>query len=107
MAPGAEVIVSRVFKTAGSTLETDLVKDLNRALNLGVDVFNLSVASPTRNDLPLLTFQAWLPVLALYQGVVCVVAAGNDGSSKPTWPSAFAGMVSVGALGADWRNRAT
>jgi Subtilase family len=107
MAPGAEVIVSRVFRIAGSTVESDLVKDLNRALKLGVDVFNLSVASPTRKDKPLLTFQAWLPVLALYQGVVCVVAAGNDGSSKPTWPSAFAAMLSVGALGADWRNRAT
>jgi hypothetical protein len=107
MAPGAEVIVSRVFKIAGSTVESDLVKDLNRALKLGVDVFNLSVASPTRKNKPLLAFQAWLSVLALYQGVVCVVAAGNDGSSKPTWPSAFADMVSVGALGADWHNRAT
>ncbi len=107
MAPRAEVIVSNVFKVAGSALESDFVMQLRRALPLGVDIFNLSVAAPTRADLPLLAFQQWLRLLGQYKGVVCVVAAGNNDSERPSWPAAFPRMVSVGALTADCRNRAT
>lgn len=102
----AEVIVSNIFKVAGSALETNFVKDLAAALKLGVDIFHLSITAPTRKDLYLLGFQGWLDLLRHYQGTVCVVAAGNNGSREPSWPAAFPGMVSVGALGADWRNRA-
>jgi subtilisin family serine protease len=106
MAPEAAVIVSDVFKTAGTALESHFVRDLNRALALGVDVFNLSVTAPTRKYRPLLAFGAWLKVLAQYKGTVCVVAAGNQGNSRPHWPAAFPGMVSVGALGTGSRDRA-
>jgi subtilisin family serine protease len=106
MAPQAEVIVSKVFKKAGSGLESNFVRDLYRALSLGVDVFNLTVACTSRRDRPLLAFGAWLRVLARYKGTVCVVAAGNNNSRRPHWPAAFAGMVSVGALGTGLRDRA-
>ena len=107
MAPKAEVIVSNVFKVAGSALESDFVMQLRRALPLGVDIFNLSVTAPTRTDLPLLAFERWLRLLGQYKGVVCVVAAGNNGSERPCWPAAFPQMVSVGALTADSRNQAS
>lgn len=107
MAPQADVIVSNIFKVAGSALESDFVIDLRHALTLGVDIFNLSITSPTRNDLPLLGFSAWLKLLHQYKGVVCVVAAGNDGDRRPSWPAAHTGMVAVGALGGDWHGRAT
>jgi hypothetical protein len=107
MAPEADVIVSNAFKVAGSSLENDFVKELEQALNLGVDIFHLSITATTRCDLSSLGFDGFLRRLHQHQGVVCVVSAGNNGNRKPTWPAASPGMVSVGALGADWHGRAT
>ncbi len=106
MAPEANVIVSNIFAVAGSALESDFVQQLDRALDLGVDIFNLSITTATRTDLPLLGFDGFLRRLRQYKGVVCVVAAGNNGLRNPSWPAAYPEMVSVGALGGDWRDRA-
>ena len=106
VAPRADVFVANIFNVAGSALETDFVGKLDAALNLGVDIFNLSVTSPTRNDVPMLSFAAWLDRVRQYKGVICTVAAGNSGSRKPEWPAAFPGTVSVGALAADRHSRA-
>ncbi len=107
MAPAAEVYVLNAFETAGSVLESDLVQQLDLALDQGVDIFNLSITAPTMDLQPMLGFQAWLKRLRQYKGVVCVVAAGNNGSRAPSWPAAFPEVVSVGALAADWRSRAS
>jgi subtilisin family serine protease len=106
MAPQADVIVENVLDVAGSALETDFVLKLDKALGLGVDIFLLSIAAPTRNDIALVSLQGWLERLRDYQGVACVVPAGNDGSRRPCWPGAFPGTISVGALAADTRTRA-
>jgi len=106
LAPQADVIVANIFAVAGSTLEHDLVQQLDQALSLGVDVFNLSIACGTRDQLTSLGFDGFQQRLNQYKGVVCIVAAGNNASKVPTYPAALAGMVSVGALGADWRGRA-
>ena len=107
MAPQAEIVVSNVFRIAGSALESHFVRELTRALKLGADLFHLSITAPTRGDLPLLAFERWLKLLGQYKGVACVVAAGNNGSSHPFWPAAFSEVVSVGALAADGRDRAS
>lgn len=106
MAPEADIIVTNAFDVAGSTLESDLVQKLNDALALPVDIFHLSITSPTRDSQPLIGIESWLERLRQYKGTVCVVAAGNDGSKRRCWPAASAGTVSVGALAADWRSRA-
>ena len=105
-APKADIYVDDVFKIAGSTLETHLARRLNSALAHGYDLYHLSVAAPTRKDLPLISFEGWLRRLRQYKGAACVVAAGNSGLRLPTWPAAFPEVVSVGALAADWRSRA-
>ncbi len=109
MAPAANVIVTDVFSTttAGSQLESDWIPRLEAALGLGVDIFHLTISAHTRHDHPLITFREWLRHLREYGGAVCVVAAGNDGSRRLSWPAAFSEVVSVGALGGDWRGRAT
>jgi subtilisin family serine protease len=108
MAPAAEVIVTNVFSVAGSQLESDWIPSLEAALGRGgVDIFHLTVSAHSRRDLPLITFREWLRHLRQYGGAVCVAAAGNDGDRRPSWPAAFSEVVSVGALGRDWRGRAT
>jgi subtilisin family serine protease len=107
LAPAADIIVTDVFSTAGSELESNWIPRLEAALSLGVDIFHLTIAAHSRNDFPLIAFREWLRHLREHGGAVCVVAAGNDGSRRPTWPAAFSDVISVGALGGDWRGRAT
>jgi subtilisin family serine protease len=107
MAPAAEVLVSNAFSIAGSQLESDLVTRLEDELRRGVDIFHLSIATPTRHDLPLIAFEQWLKRLNQAKGTVCIAPAGNDGNRRPNWPAAFPGVIAVGALGSDWRGRAS
>jgi hypothetical protein len=107
MAPGAGIIVTNAFRIAGSALESHFVPRLESALGLGVDIFHLTVSCPTRHDLPLIAFREWLKRLHESKGAVCVVSAGNSGIRRPSWPAAFAEVISVGALGRDWRGRAS
>ena len=106
LAPGAEVVVRCVFDIAGSALESDFVPKLHEGFAYGAEIFHITVASPTRCNFPLIAFEAWMADLFQHKGVVCVVAAGNNGNRLPCWPAAFPGLISVGALGADWRSRA-
>jgi hypothetical protein len=107
VAPAADIIVTNAFAIAGSQLEADLVPRLEAALGLGADIFHLTIACLSRYDLPLIAFQAWLGHLHQHKDAVCVVAAGNSGFDRKTWPAAFPGVIAVGALGGDWRGRAT
>jgi subtilisin family serine protease len=106
MAPGAEIVVKNVFDTAGSALESDFVPKLSEGFAYGAEIFHVTVASPTRGNLPLMAFEAWMEHLRQHKGVVCVVPAGNNHERKPCWPGGFAGIISVGALSTDWRSRA-
>jgi hypothetical protein len=107
MAPAANVVVAKVSLAAGSTLESQLVMRLTAALGLAPDIFHVTLACPSRLDLPLIGFREWLRQLRDYGGAVCVAPAGNSDSRRPSWPAAFADVVSVGALGADWHGRAS
>jgi hypothetical protein len=106
MAPGADIVVRSVFDTGGSALESDFVPKLYQGFGYGAEIFHVTVSSPTRCNFPLMAFETWLEDLRRYKGVVCVVPAGNDESPLPHWPAAFPGVISVGALGSDWRSRA-
>ena len=107
MAPAVELYCANVFNIAGSALEADAVPKLDSALDQGYDLFNLTIASPTRKLLPLTAFDAWRRRLRQHKGVACVVAAGNNSSRRRFWPAAFDGMIAVGALAADGRTRAS
>src|SRR5262249_53965723 len=95
-----------VFDIAGSALEADFVPKLYEAFAFGADIIHVTVSSPTKDNLPLMAFEAWMEDLRQYKGLVCLVPAGNNESSLPHWPAAFPGLIAVGALGPDWRRRA-
>jgi hypothetical protein len=107
LAPAADVLVTNAFAIAGSTLESHLVRRLDRALGLGADIFHLTVACVSRNDFPLVAFRQWLRRLQDSKGAVCIAPAGNSGIRRPCWPAAFRDVLAVGALGGDWRGRAS
>jgi len=107
MAPEAEIVVTNCFSVAGSQLESDLVTRLEDELKRGVDIFHLSIAARSRHDLPLMAFEQWLKRLHQTKGSICIAPAGNDSHRRPNWPAAFPGVIAVGALGNDWRGRAS
>jgi subtilisin family serine protease len=106
-APDTDIIVTNAFAVAGSELESDLVARLEKALGLGADIFHLTIACASRHDLPLLAFGEWLRRLRDFKGTICVAAAGNSSTRRPSWPGAFSDVIAVGALGGDWRGRAS
>jgi hypothetical protein len=107
VAPEAQIIMSRALLYGGSQVESDLVPVLESALSLGADIYHLTMACLSRNDQPLIGFEVWLRHLRRHRGAICIAPAGNCGFDRPEWPGAFPGVISVGALGGDWRGRAT
>jgi hypothetical protein len=107
MAPQAQIYVADVFRTAGSALESEMVRRLNRAFRFGFEILHLTAACVTRKNLPLLALEAWLERLrAAHKGVVCVAPSGNFYTRRPSWPGAFPHVLCVGALATDLRHRA-
>jgi Subtilase family len=107
MAPASEVRVANLLHYAGAQLESEIVKHVDAALRLAPDIISLSAGGTSYNDLPPLGFDALWQRYRHHKGVLLVAAAGNNGERRPIWPAAFPQVVSVGALAANWRSRAS
>lgn len=98
-APKAQIRVEGFLPTGGAAYESEMVIQLGEALALSPDIISLSAGCPTREELPLLSFEVfWEQRLSHQKGTVLVAAAGNDSHRLPFWPAAFPWAVSVGAL---------
>jgi hypothetical protein len=108
VAPLADVRVRGIFDSAGAAFESDLVATLDDVLRNDIpDVISMSAGTPSWDASLPLCFQAFYEQrLRHYKGLVLVTAAGNDGQRDYFWPAAAPWTVSVGALSANWRNRA-
>jgi subtilase family protein len=106
VAPEAQIHVANIFNIAGSALESHFVYRLNEAFDFGFEILHLTASCMTRKNVQLIALEAWLELLDSYKGVVCVAPSGNNDTRRPSWPGAFPGVISVGALATDWRSRA-
>jgi subtilisin family serine protease len=99
LAPAAEVRVEGFLTYGGTIFESEIVTQLDDALDRVPDIISLSAGTLTRHNLPPLSFDVfWANRLRHYKGTVLVAAAGNDQHRGPFWPAAFPWAVSVGAL---------
>jgi hypothetical protein len=107
MAPRMSAYVWRGFDVVGATFESDLKPILEAALDRNPDVFLFTFYTWTRRDLSLKTFdELYETRIRFMKGMAVVTPAGNDGEPRRKWPAAYDWVVSVGALSANWRDRA-
>jgi hypothetical protein len=107
MAPKASAYVERAFDIAGANYETMLPASLDDALNRNPDILVFTFCTSTRLDQSLITFDDFFETrIRFMKGLLVVAPAGNDGHDRPMWPAAYPEVLSVGALSANWRDRA-
>ncbi len=87
----------------GGILESDLVVQLEEALDHDPQVINLSAGCRTRLDLPSIALETFYRTRLRKRDCVLVAAAGNDSWAAPFWPAAFDWCVGVGSLDRDGR----
>ena len=105
-APAAEIYCANVFNLAGSALEADAVPKLDRALDEGHGLFNLTISALTRSSC---RSRRSTPGAGGFATAKAWRASWRPGTTA--WsshrPAAFSGMIAVGALAADGRSRAS
>jgi subtilisin len=95
LAPGAELMVARVFpgphQGANQGDIANAIDHLSRVL--GADLVNMSLGAPQPSQIERDAIQD-----AAERGTLCVCAAGNEAGAV-NWPAAFPEVVAVSALG--------
>ena len=104
VAPSTRIRVEGFLTHGGAVFESEIVKQLDQAMQTLPDIISMSAGCVTHDNLPPLAFEAlYEKRLRHMKGTVLVCAAGNDGSRRPFWPAASPWAVSVGALERDGR----
>jgi hypothetical protein len=96
--PGSHIEVSGLLNGRGDAKEADIVATLNALSDRdpAPELLNLSFGGYTAVEMGVL---AGAVRKLQAKGTVVVASAGNDASCRPSFPAAFPGVVSVGALG--------
>jgi hypothetical protein len=106
VAPDAEITVYRAIDSDGIASEVAVACEMIRAVKEGAQIVNLSLGCQTPDDTPPIAIAAALEVIGELERetghqVLVIAAAGNYGDTRPCWPAAFRGVVSVAALAPD------
>ncbi len=100
IAPGAELIALRAGSIDGSLRVSDIAECINKAVNMGADIISMSFGSLQSNAIEKRAIKN-----AINKGVICVAAAGNEGTDSYSYPAAYEGVLAVGAY--SYRNDLT
>lgn len=105
VAPASEIEVEGVLTHGGAVYESEIIAQLQQALeeDSHPQLISISAGTHSRNNLALLSFEMLAAAHGLDDGekTLIVAAAGNDGDDAPFWPAAFPWVVGVGAVDAD------
>jgi len=103
LAPDAEITVYRAIDSDGIGSEVAVACKMLQAVREGAQILNISLGCQTRDDFPPVALQATVELIAerqreTGQQVLIVAAAGNFGDTRPCWPAALPGVISVAGL---------
>jgi subtilisin family serine protease len=107
IAPDADITVYRAVDSDGIGSEVTVACKMIEAVNDGNQIVNLSLSCQTQDDFPPIAIQAALEVIREMeaergtpesQRALFIAAAGNFANTRPSWPAAFPGVVSVAGL---------
>jgi subtilisin family serine protease len=93
VAPEADLLIAKVLDNTGTGQTSWLISGIEWAVQNGANVISMSLGGPDNAaSLETACDQAF------GAGVLLVAAAGNDNSAAPSYPAAFASVVSVAAV---------
>jgi len=105
LAPDAAIKVYRAVDSDGIGSEVAVASRMIQAVREGAQILNLSLGCQTQNDHPPVAMRAAVDWISEWerdhQEVLIVAAAGNYGDTRPSWPAALPGVVSVAGLAPD------
>ena len=100
IAPEAEIYNIRVMNEAGIGTDADIIAGLTEAVNLDVDIVNMSLGGAGFSGV----YQTKITE-AYEAGIAVIVSAGNDGVSNINYPACYDHVICVAATDTD-NNRA-
>ena len=89
----ANIHVIKVFNSSGWGYSSDLVGAIDRCVDAGADVVNMSLGGDGSNTLERNALQAHAN-----NGVLLIAAAGNDGNNVHSYPASYDAVMSVAAV---------
>ncbi len=92
MAPGAQIYAVKVLSNSGSGTLNNIADGIIHAVDNGSKVINLSLGGPSGST----TLQNAINY-AWNRGAVVVAAAGNEGTSRPSYPAYYSNAIAVAA----------
>jgi serine protease len=93
VAPDADLLIAKVMDNTGSGQESWLISGIEWAVSNNAKVISMSLGNTSRSSaLDTACSNAYAA------GVVLVAAAGNDGTSTPSYPAALPSVISVAAV---------
>ena len=105
VAPDAEISVYKAIDSDGIGSEVAVACAMIDAVKAGNQIINLSLGCQAQDDFPPVALQAALTFIGELDAgkpdadkTIIVAAAGNTGGTRPFWPAAFPGVISVAGL---------